>query len=164
MRRAVLLSIVIACMFPMFGCPRTDELYYYYGEQVKRMTRRKDKPDLRFQCKAEDVEKMIRHIRPDFRIRSLLSGTNAGRDEFETIGIVLDDDIMLVGIQSKEKDVWDHTFIIRNIGEHKSELYFDRVYYESRYIRENPKSAYFFDWKTAIVDECARQGIQVFVK
>ena len=164
MRRALLIFIMIACIFPMFGCPYIDERHYYSGKRVARMTRKKDKPDLRFLCNAEDVAKMICHIRQDFRMRSLSSETNAGRWEFETMGIVLKDDIMLVGLQSNEKKVWSHIFIIRKDGERKSELYFDRAFIESRYIRKNPKSAYFFDWKTAIVDECARQGIQVFMK
>ena len=166
MRRIIVITIVLAGMLPLSGCRGwiDQKVYYHNVMYVGRMQLKRNKPDFCLLSNAETVQELLKSIRNDIDFDIHARGSSGMYSAYENARVIREGDIMLVGLPSNEKRVWSHIFLLRQTEENKTEVFFVRAHFDSAHLNKNKDSAYYFNWKKALIEEGAKQGIMTYKK
>ena len=166
-------AILIVCYFLLLpGCYKIGWRNVLYTESIKTLKAKRGIYDMQFLCSRDALVEVIKWVgvRISDNYRAYFAKENDGgiNELLEKNRLLFKGDILIVGSAYRDYSItWEHVFIIRAINSNRCGLFLLRPAYAfGKYasMEDYPESVYFFDWESAIAEECARRGITVLVE
>ena len=164
--------LIFSCLVFLQGCPEYDYHKVFNASGIKMLKAKKGIYDMQFLCSGDALAEVIKGIgigiKNEYRVYFNKDDAGGIKKALENNRLLLGDDIFIMGRAYRENTpVWEHIFIVRKIDSNKCGFFLIRPirpHSSYRPIESYRNTVYFFDWESAIAQECVRRGIKVLEK